>query len=307
MPPSKKIDAGATIRHWLFKSEPDVFSWEMLKARGPAGEPWDGVRNYQARNNMRAMKPGDLGFFYHSNEGKEIVGILEVSALAHPDPKDGTGTWECVDVRAVRDMPRPVSLVAIKDNPKLAKMMLVVNSRLSVQPVTCVRMERGLPHGRARRKEAQGRMSAAHQLRLDPGDRTSAEAFIRANTKLLRPPLVPEIALHLAEESLAIWQKTEDELGEMNVPPPYWAFAWAGGQALARFLLDTPQHVAGRRVLDLGSGSRPVGDRRREGRRGQRACRRHRPDGAGRDQAQCGGERGHDRNDGGGSARQPAR
>ncbi len=121
--------------YWLFKSEPDVFSWEMLKKRGKAGEAWDGVRNYQARNNMRAMKLGDLGFFYHSNEGKEIVGILAVSALAHPDPKDGTGTWECVNVRAVCDVPDPVSLVAIKDNPKLSKMMLVVNSRLSVQPV----------------------------------------------------------------------------------------------------------------------------------------------------------------------------
>ncbi len=136
MPPSKKLRASATPHFWLFKSEPDVFSWEMLKARGKAGEAWDGVRNYQARNNMRAMQLGDLGFFYHSNEGKEVVGIMEVSALAHPDPKDGTGTWECVDVRAVRDMPKPVSLVAIKDNPKLAKMMLVVNSRLSVQPVT---------------------------------------------------------------------------------------------------------------------------------------------------------------------------
>jgi predicted RNA-binding protein with PUA-like domain len=124
------------INHWLFKSEPEVFSWEMLKARGKAGEPWDGVRNYQARNNMRAMLPGDLGFFYHSGESKEIVGIMEVSALAHPDPKDGTGTWECVDVRAVRDIPHPVPLAAIKDNAKLAKMMLVVNSRLSVQPVT---------------------------------------------------------------------------------------------------------------------------------------------------------------------------
>ena len=122
--------------YWLFKSEPDVFSWEMLKARGRAGEPWDGVRNYQARNNMRAMKVGELGFFYHSNEGKEIIGILEVSALAHPDPKDDSGTWECVDVRAVADMPGPVALSAIKENGKLAKMALVANSRLSVQPVT---------------------------------------------------------------------------------------------------------------------------------------------------------------------------
>jgi len=122
--------------YWLFKSEPDVFSWEMLKARGRAGEPWDGVRNYQARNNMRAMKRGELGFFYHSNEGKEIVGVMEVSALAHPDPKDGSGTWECVDVRAVADMPSPVPLSVVKENSKLAKMALVANSRLSVQPVT---------------------------------------------------------------------------------------------------------------------------------------------------------------------------
>jgi predicted RNA-binding protein with PUA-like domain len=122
--------------YWLFKSEPDVFSWEMLKARGRAGEPWDGVRNYQARNNMRAMKLGELGFFYHSNDGKEIVGVMEVSALAHPDPKDDSGTWECVDVRAVADMPIPVPLSAVKEYAKLAKMALVANSRLSVQPVT---------------------------------------------------------------------------------------------------------------------------------------------------------------------------
>jgi len=98
-------------------------------------------------------------------------------------------------------------------------------------------------------------MSALAESQLDLDDRHSVEAFIRANTKLLRPPLVPEIALHLAEESLAIWQKTEEELGAMNVPPPYWAFAWAGGQALARFMLDNPEHVAGKRVVDLGSGS----------------------------------------------------
>ena len=122
--------------YWLFKSEPDVFSWEMLKARGRAGELWDGVRNYQARNNMRAMKLGELGFFYHSNDGKEIVGVMEVSALAHPDPKDDSGTWECVDVRAVADMPSPVPLSAVKEFAKLAKMALVANSRLSVQPVT---------------------------------------------------------------------------------------------------------------------------------------------------------------------------
>jgi predicted nicotinamide N-methyase len=88
-----------------------------------------------------------------------------------------------------------------------------------------------------------------------PHDPASSLAFIRANTRLLAPPLVPEIRLHLAEESVPIWQKTEEELGEMNVPPPYWAFAWAGGQALARYLLDNPGLTAGKRVLDLGSGS----------------------------------------------------
>ena len=90
---------------------------------------------------------------------------------------------------------------------------------------------------------------------LNPADPISADAFIRANTRLLAPPLVPEIKLHLAEESLPIWQKTEDELGEINVPPPFWAFAWAGGQALARYLLDNPSLTAGKSVLDLGTGS----------------------------------------------------
>lgn len=98
-------------------------------------------------------------------------------------------------------------------------------------------------------------MSGASPRRLDPQNRRSTEAFIRANTRTLSPPLVPEILLHLAEESLPIWQKTEEDLGEINVPPPYWAFAWAGGQALARFILDNGDLVAGKRVLDLGCGS----------------------------------------------------
>jgi predicted RNA-binding protein with PUA-like domain len=122
--------------YWLLKSEPDVFSWEMCKARGAKGEPWTGVRNYLARNNMKAMRLGDLGFFYHSNIGKEIVGIVTVATLAHPDPEDDTGTWECVDVRAVCDLPKPVTLADVKANPKLANMSLVTSMRLSVQPVT---------------------------------------------------------------------------------------------------------------------------------------------------------------------------
>ena len=123
---------------WLLKSEPDVFSWDMLQAKGAVGEPWTGVRNYQARNNMRAMKVGDLGFFYHSNIGKEVAGICEVVALAHSDLTAETGTWECVDVKAVGAMPKPVTLEAIKLNERLADMVLVKNSRLSVQPVTAL-------------------------------------------------------------------------------------------------------------------------------------------------------------------------
>ncbi|MDN2568393.1 EVE domain-containing protein [Aquibium sp. A9E412] len=123
------------MAHWLFKSEPSTWSWQQQKQRGAAGEEWDGVRNYQARNNMRAMKQGDRGFFYHSQDGKEIVGIVEVCAEAHPDSTTDDPRWECVDIRAVADMPKPVTLEAIKQNPKLADMVLVNNSRLSVQPV----------------------------------------------------------------------------------------------------------------------------------------------------------------------------
>jgi predicted RNA-binding protein with PUA-like domain len=122
--------------YWLMKSEPDVFSWDMLVAKGAKGEAWDGVRNYLARNNMRAMKLGDRGFFYHSNIGKEVVGILEIVRTAFPDPKDETGTWECVAVKAVSKLPKSVTLLEVKENPKLAKMALVTSMRLSVQPVT---------------------------------------------------------------------------------------------------------------------------------------------------------------------------
>ena len=124
------------MAYWLFKSEPDAFSWDQLKAKGEKGQEWDGVRNYAARNNMRLMKIGDKGFFYHSNEGREIVGIVEVSALAHPDSTADNPTWECVDIRAVVDVPEPIDLDAIKADPRLAEMILVKNSRLSVQLVT---------------------------------------------------------------------------------------------------------------------------------------------------------------------------
>jgi predicted RNA-binding protein with PUA-like domain len=142
-PKATPVPAGATpsralgeAMYWLLKSEPDVFSWEMQVARGAKGEPWTGVRNYQARNFMRAMRIGDLGFFYHSNIGKEVVGIVRVIALAHPDADDTTGTWQCVDVEAVCALPKPVGLADVKGNPSLAKMALVTSMRLSVQPVT---------------------------------------------------------------------------------------------------------------------------------------------------------------------------
>ncbi|NIY71413.1 EVE domain-containing protein [Marivivens donghaensis] len=122
--------------YWLFKSEPDVFGWDDLVAKGDAGEEWDGVRNYQARNNMRAMKLGDRGFFYHSRKGLEVVGIVEVYAEAHQDSKTDDVHWECVDVKAVEKLPNPVSLDLIKTDERLADMVLVKNSRLSVQPVT---------------------------------------------------------------------------------------------------------------------------------------------------------------------------
>ena len=124
------------MNRWLFKSEPDVFGWDHLVAKGDAGEPWTGVRNYQARNNMRAMRPGDMGFFYHSNIGKAIVGVMEVIAPSAPDTTTDDPRWDCVTVRAVEAFARPVTLDAIKADPRLAGMVLVTNSRLSVQPVT---------------------------------------------------------------------------------------------------------------------------------------------------------------------------
>jgi predicted RNA-binding protein with PUA-like domain len=124
------------MAYWLFKSEPDAWSWDQQVARGDAGQEWDGVRNYQARNNMRAMQVGDLGFFYHSNEGKAVVGIVEVIAEAHPDSTTDDPRWECVNLRAVRPFVRPVTLDECKAEPRLADMVLVNNTRLSVQPVT---------------------------------------------------------------------------------------------------------------------------------------------------------------------------
>lgn len=164
------------MNYWLFKSEPDAWSWEQQLARGEAGEPWSGVRNHLAQQQMKAMRIGDLGFFYHSNIGKEIVGVVEVCQEYQPDPsdelyksqidlheqspsnnsfgrsgdvmngalaensggfsKDKMFKWGCVYVKAVKPLPKPVTLAQVKATPSLAQMKLVTMSRLSVQPVT---------------------------------------------------------------------------------------------------------------------------------------------------------------------------
>ena len=124
------------MAHWLFKSEPSVYSFAMLEKAGAKGTDWTGIRNHSAKLNMMAMKVGEQGFFYHSNEGKAIVGIVEVSKLYCPDPTDETGKFGMVDIRALRPFSRPVTLDEIKGEKRLAAMALVTNSRLSVQPVT---------------------------------------------------------------------------------------------------------------------------------------------------------------------------
>lgn len=124
------------MHYWLFKSEPNVWGWPDQLARGDAGEEWDGVRNYQARNFMRDMALGDRGFFYHSQTEKAVVGVVAVCATAHPDSTTDDPRWDCVDIRALHPVKRPVTLEMIKDDPRLGEMVLVRNSRLSVQPVT---------------------------------------------------------------------------------------------------------------------------------------------------------------------------
>jgi predicted RNA-binding protein with PUA-like domain len=124
------------MAYWLFKSEPETWSWDMQKKKGVKGEPWSGVRNHQAKLNMMKMKKGERGFFYHSGEAREIVGIVEVISAFRPDPTDEKGKFGLVDVKAVAEFAKPVTLAEAKTDPKLAKMTLVTFSRLSVQPVS---------------------------------------------------------------------------------------------------------------------------------------------------------------------------
>jgi predicted RNA-binding protein with PUA-like domain len=126
------------MAYWLFKSEPSTWGWDDQLAKADAGEEWDGVRNYQARNFMREMKLGDRGFFYHSLKEKAVVGVVEVIAVAHPDSSTDDDRWECVDIKAVKSVKTPVTLDMIKADGRLDDMVLVRNSRLSVQPVTDV-------------------------------------------------------------------------------------------------------------------------------------------------------------------------
>jgi predicted RNA-binding protein with PUA-like domain len=123
------------MAYWLFKTEAETWSWDQQKKKGAKGEPWSGVRNHTAKLNMKAMKKGDLGFFYHSGDQKAVVGIVEVIGEYRPDPTDEKGQFGLVVVKAVKDMPRPVTLADAKANPKLAEMSLVNSFRLSVQPV----------------------------------------------------------------------------------------------------------------------------------------------------------------------------
>lgn len=124
------------MAYWLVKSEPSVWSWDQQVAKGAKGEAWTGVRNHTAKANMMKMKKGDRAFFYHSNEGKEIVGIAEIVKEHYPDPTDKTGKFVCVDIKADKALKKPVTLETIKGDAKLARMDLVKYSRLSVQSVT---------------------------------------------------------------------------------------------------------------------------------------------------------------------------
>jgi predicted RNA-binding protein with PUA-like domain len=124
------------MSYWLLKTEPETFSWDHQVKRGAKGEPWTGVRNFTARGYMTDMKKGDLAFFYHTGDEKQVVGVVEVVKEAYPDPTDAKGVFKAVDVKAVKAVPKPVTLAAVKAEPKLKDMALTKYARLSVQPVT---------------------------------------------------------------------------------------------------------------------------------------------------------------------------
>ena len=124
------------MAYWLLKTEPEEYSWEMAAKKGAKGDAWTGVRNFQAKSNLMKMRKGDRAFFYHTGDEKQVVGVVEVIKEAYTDPTDEKGVFKAVDVKAVKPVPKPVTLAAVKASPKLAEMVLARNARLSVQPVT---------------------------------------------------------------------------------------------------------------------------------------------------------------------------
>ena len=123
------------MKYWLLKTEPETFGWDDQVKRGAKGEAWTGVRNYRARSNLKKMKKGERAFFYHTGKEKQVVGIVEMIREAYPDPTDADGVFVAVTVRSIKPLPKPVTLAAVKAEPRLAEMALVKYSRLSVQPV----------------------------------------------------------------------------------------------------------------------------------------------------------------------------
>ncbi len=170
------------MAYWLFKSEPGAWSWEDQVKAGPKGDEWDGVRNHTAKLNMLAMKPGDRGFFYHSIDEKQIVGIVKVVSEPHPDSTDKTGKWFCVDIAAETPLPHPVTLAEIKEEPHLSEMALVKQSRLSVQPVTDKEWEI-ISTMAATKKATKPASKAAEKTAAKPAAKTAAKARAKTAAK----------------------------------------------------------------------------------------------------------------------------
>jgi predicted RNA-binding protein with PUA-like domain len=194
------------VAYWLFKSEPSAWSWNDQVEKGDGGGEWDGVRNHTAKLNMLAMRTGDLGFFYHSVDEKRIVGIVRVVAEAHPDSKDKTGTWFCVDVAAVSPLPQPVTLTDIKGEPRLAEMALVRQSRLSVQPVTEMEWEIICAMaGMSKAPKAASKPAAAPKAAAKPAAKAAAKpaAAPKAVAKTAAPKAAAKPAAKAAPKAAA--------------------------------------------------------------------------------------------------------
>jgi predicted nicotinamide N-methyase len=191
------------------------------------------------------MKKGDRAFFYHSNEGKEVVGIVEIVKEHHPDPTDEPASSSASTSRPpTRPLPDTGDARCREGRAEACR----DGAPETVAPVGAAG-DRGGVEARLQNGRIVSADGAANLAITDP------VAFIRANTRLRPVPLVPNIVLHTADEAVPLWSKTEEELGEAGLPPPFWAFAWAGGQALARFVIDHPGHVAEKTIIDFATGS----------------------------------------------------